>query len=404
MTIQGAANSTAASPALACPHFPPCPGCPLIPVAYAEQLERKRAGLAAALAGTVAEDRIRPVVPSPELHGYRNLSRLVFARGPTGRVELGLYAAGTHRVVPIPRCPIQPEGMNAIARSTGRLARELRLLVFNERDRRGHLRYLAIRADHARRRYLVGIVAASGEASGGAGSEDPRLRTLAAELRHAHPEIVGVTLRVNDSPGNIIFAGEEAWTLGEARLPDTVGRAEVLVSLTSFLQANHGVAGWICRRLEAWAGERAVAGTVLDLYCGIGAIAFHLAGPDRRVTGVEESAGAVADAVAAAERARLPVRFVAASAERFLAEAAPPVEAAVVNPPRPGCSPAVVDALLALAPRALAYVSCNPAALARDLARLGAAYEVEEVIPVDMLPLTPHIEALALLARRGAGA
>jgi 23S rRNA (uracil1939-C5)-methyltransferase len=78
-----------------------------------------------------------------------------------------------------------------------------------------------------------------------------------------------------------------------------------------------------------------------------------------------------------------------------------PITAAVVNPPRAGCASSVLDALAALAPRTIAYVSCKPATLARDLKRLTAdAYDVDELTPVDMLPLTPHIEALALLSRR----
>jgi tRNA/tmRNA/rRNA uracil-C5-methylase (TrmA/RlmC/RlmD family) len=77
--------------------------------------------------------------------------------------------------------------------------------------------------------------------------------------------------------------------------------------------------------------------------------------------------------------------------------------AAVVNPPRAGLSPAVIEGLVRLRPRELAYVSCRPATLARDLAALASDYMVEEVIPVDMLPLTPHIEALALLRTREPG-
>ncbi len=392
MTITVASNS-----ALACPHFPPCSGCPWIPQVYSEQLERKRADLASQLAGVVDEAVIGRTVPSPRLGGYRNQARLVFARGASGRVELGLYAAGTHRVVPIPSCPIQPEGMNSLARAIGLLARRLRLTVYDERSRRGHLRYLALRTDHRRRRYHVGIVAAG---------DDPRLRSLATRLERDHPEIGGVTLWANASTGNIIFAGHEVWTIGERRLPDRIGRAEVEVSMTSFLQANHEVAGWICRRIEErLAGE---SGVILDLYAGVGAIAFHLAGPGRSVIAVEESAGAVADGQAAAERTGVAVRWETASVERFLADAPEhalesegrTIAAAVLNPPRAGCSPEVIQALCNLAPRLIAYVSCKPATLARDLALFAPDYTIEEVTPVDMLPLTPHIEALVFLRRR----
>lgn len=387
--------------ALACPHFPPCPGCPWIPVGYAAQLERKHGELAAALAAVVPAERIAPLVPSPQLAGYRNQSRLVFARGQTGRVELGLYAARSHRVVPIPRCPIQPEGMNAIARAAGKLARDLRILVYDERTGHGLLRYLSLRTDHTRRRYLVGIVAV--------GSDEPRLKVLANGLRSAHPEIVGITLHVNATPGNVIFAGHNAWTAGEPRLADQVGRVEVRVSIQSFLQANHPIAGWIAERIADHLA--ATTGVILDLYGGVGVMARHLVGPERVVVGVESAPHAVADAeatplpsVAGVSPDAIRLRYVTARVEQFLADPAAlpelerlPLGAAVVNPPRAGLSAAAIAGLLRLRPPVLAYVSCRPASLARDLALLAEHYEVVDVLPADMLPLTPHIEALALL-------
>ncbi len=400
-----------AAPALACSHHPVCPGCPLIPVSYAEQLTRKRDELAGLLSGLVPAERIAATVPSPRLAGYRNQSRLVFARGHTGRVVLGLYASGTHRVIPIPRCPIQPEGMNAIARMTGRLAREMRLLVYDERTRRGHLRYLVLRADHTRRRFLAGIIAAEG-------ADDRRLPILAAQLRAQHPELAGVTLLENLSTGNVVLAGEERWTAGEAHLRDRIGEVDLLVSVRSFLQVNHEVAGLLAARIADWADERIAPAdrqknVVLDLYAGAGLLALHLARRGHRVVAVERVESAVADALASAAAGGLEsrLRLVAAPTERFLANPhafAPEMQAAsvalaVVNPPRAGCSPEVLAALAALAPLAIAYVSCSPTALARDLAALAASFDVAAVTPFDMLPLTPHIESLSFLVRRRDG-
>jgi tRNA/tmRNA/rRNA uracil-C5-methylase (TrmA/RlmC/RlmD family) len=150
---------------------------------------------------------------------------------------------------------------------------------------------------------------------------------------------------------------------------------------------------------------------ILDLYSGVGVIARHLVGPERFVIGVEEAPHAVADAIAGEEAEEAGggrLKFVTARAEAFLADPAGHVRelrgrelaAVVVNPPRAGLSPEVTSELLRLRPRQLAYVSCRPATLARDLALLAREYEVLAVTPVDMLPLTPHIEALALLQRR----
>jgi 23S rRNA (uracil1939-C5)-methyltransferase len=216
-----------------------------------------------------------------------------------------------------------------------------------------------------------------------------------------------VTLHVHRSPGNIIFAGDDAWTVGSPRLTDRVGEVELRVSARSFLQANHDAAGWICRRIASrLAGAR---GLILDLYSGVGAIAFHLVGPDRHVVAVEEAPHAVADARASASgRITSPLSLVSESAERFLADpgqfvpeaSAVSIAAVIVNPPRAGLTARVLEALVALAPPVIAYVSCKLATLARDLEVLAPVYAIDELTPVDMMPLTPHVEALAILERR----
>jgi 23S rRNA (uracil1939-C5)-methyltransferase len=201
-------------------------------------------------------------------------------------------------------------------------------------------------------------------------------------------------------------------------MPDRIGDVDLLVSMRSFLQVNHEVAALLARQIadrtmELVAGEHE-PGIVIDLYAGVGVIASHLARQGLQVVAVERVASAVADAEAIRIRSddATRIRFVAASAERFLREpagfapevAGATIALAVLNPPRAGCSAEVLAALVALAPRAIAYVSCNPAALERDLRQLAAHYEINAVAPFDMLPLTPHIEALAWLERRGTAA
>jgi 23S rRNA (uracil1939-C5)-methyltransferase len=432
-------DSQPAHRALDCEHFPPCAGCPGIPVPYEEQLAEKRRALVAALAPLLPPDAARPAaatelvaatVPAPRLRGYRNQARLVFrrmSRGGKTRVGLGLYLPGTHRVVHIPNCPIQPGIVNAVARTVTQVAEQLDLTVFDERSGTGALRYLALRTDRGRKHVLLTIIVAE--------DPGPPLQRLAEIVRARHPEVVGVGLHVNSRHSNVLFAGEDGWTLGAARLEDQMGAFRVFVSARAFLQVNHAQAAWIYGRLAerlggvgaerfgtaVGAGEAATADgkdavpvttppseLVLDLYCGVGTIALHLARPGRLVVGVEESEEAVADARRAAHANGLSgLRFVAAKVEDFLRQpaafgvdhAALPLRAAVLNPPRAGCRPGVMEALAALAPERIAYVSCRPQSMARDLELLRHRYVLGEATPVDMIPLTPHIEALCFLDR-----
>ena len=431
-----AAPQAASQPyrALACAHFPPCAGCPGIPVPYEQQLAEKRRSLLESLRPFVGDDEtVRETVPAPRLRGYRNQARLVFrrmSRGGASHVGLGMYLPGTHRVVHIPTCPIQPSLVNRVAQTVTWLAEQMQVSVFDERGGTGALRYLALRTDRSRKHLLLTIIVAE--------DPGPVLRKLAEEVRRRHPEVIGVQLHVNSRHSNVLFAGEDAWTLGSARLEDELGDYRVFVSPRSFLQVNHPQAEWIYTRLAERLGggrperdpsassapdgagrevatmpEMPVNEVVLDLYCGIGGIALHVARPGRLVVAVEESAEAIEDARRAADANGVSgIRFVSARVEDFLRDpaahgvdlASMPLAAAVLNPPRTGCRSGVMEALATLAPQTIAYVSCRPVSLVRDLEVLGDRYVLEEATPVDMIPLTSHIESLCFLRRAGTSA
>ena len=404
--------------ALECPHFPPCAGCPSIPVPYPEQLQRKRSALITALqpllpADVAPESVVHETVPSSRLQGYRNQARLVFrrmSRGGFTHVGLGLYLPGTHRVLHIPHCPIQPDRLNAVAATFVQLAEEMQLSTYDERTFEGVLRYLALRIDRARKHVLATLIVA----------EDigKPLRMLGERVRLEHPDVVGVTLHHNARRSNVLFAGDDVWSVGAERLEDRVGAFTVLVSPRSFLQVNHAQAEWIYSRLAQVLGGRTADGApasdaatndvVLDLYCGVGGIALHLARPGRQVVGVESSFEAIEDARRAAHRNDVAgVRFVSTDVAAFLRDpaahgvdlAGKHISAVVLNPPRAGCGPEVMSAIAALAPERIAYVSCRPFSLVRDLQELRD-YRIADAWPVDMIPLTDHIESLTILERR----
>jgi 23S rRNA (uracil1939-C5)-methyltransferase len=355
------------------------------------------------------QDIVHETIPSPRLRGYRNQARLVFRRMTRGghpHVGLGMYLPGSHRVVHIPNCPIQPGILNAIGQTLTQLAEEMALSIYDEREGTGGLRYFAARCDKSRKHVLLTIIVA----------EDlgRPLRALAEAVRARHPEIVGVSLHVNPRHSNVLFAGEDAWTLGAERLEDSVGKFQIFVSPRSFLQVNHAQAEWIYSRLSERLRTPAASLTsesqeiVLDLYCGIGGIALHLAQPGRLVIGVEEAEEAIEDARRAAHVNDVDgLRFVKSRVEDFLRDPkahgvdlqATPVRAVVLNPPRAGCKDGVMEALVAMAPERIAYVSCRPFSLVRDLEKLAGTYAIEESTPVDMIPLTTHVESLTILRR-----
>jgi 23S rRNA (uracil1939-C5)-methyltransferase len=381
----------------ACRAYGSCGGCVLQHWDYAAQLAWKQARVARALAAheATAAVAVNEGVASPRPLGYRNRSKLVVARHD-GRLVLGAYAPRSHDVVDLGGCAIAEPPQDEAAAALRTLLDEAGIAPYDERTLTGDLRHVVLRVNRDGGLLAVWV----------ARRPLPDGPALARAFRAARPEVVGVIEHVNRTRGNAIFdgvAGDERLLDGAETLEDRVdvdGRpVRLRLSAGAFFQANRAVAELaytaIARGLGVRPDER-----VVDAYCGVGGIALALAPSAREVLGIESHAGAIADATAsAALNGAANVRFIVADAAAGLA-AIDRADVVVLNPPRKGCAPAVLAEVARLGPRAIAYLSCDPDTLARDLALLAAhGYRTTTVTPFDMLPHTPHVEALALLAR-----
>lgn len=377
-----------------CAAFGRCGGCVLQHLRYPAQLAWKGSVLRRQVAGhpDLADVRLAAPVASPRALGYRNKSKLVAAPAAGGGVVLGAYAPRSHDVVDLLGCAIAEPPLDDIARSIAEVASRCGVSAYDERRGSGSLRYVSLRAS-ARGQVQITLVT----------SAEPLARAgdLVAGLRERHPEIVGILQNVNASRGNVIFGPEERTLWGAATLDDSLAGLELRLSSRAFFQANRDVAAAAYRQI-ARAVDIGADDVAVDAYAGVGGIALTLARRAREVVAIEEHAGAVADGVANAAANGLPnVRFVAGDVVAHLA-ALGHADVVVLNPPRKGCERRVLEHTAALAPRAIAYLSCAPATLLRDLSALRAlGYETRELTPFDMLPHTPHLEVLALLNRAG---
>lgn len=177
-----------------------------------------------------------------------------------------------------------------------------------------------------------------------------------------------------------------------------VKHARFRVSAGSFFQVNTSLietlVDEVLRRLDAQSDE-----AVLDAYCGVGLFTRFIALQARRVIGVESGAGAIADARAnLAQFGNVDLRK--GLVETAISEMRDPIDAAVVDPPRAGCGPKVVSALIGKPVKRLVYVSCDPSTLARDARQLlDGGYRLTDVQPLDMFPQTYHIETISLFKR-----
>jgi len=183
--------------------------------------------------------------------------------------------------------------------------------------------------------------------------------------------------------------------IGSNHITEVVAGRRFRILATSFFQVNTPAAEELVRVVSEYlapAGDE----TLLDAYCGVGTFALSLADKVGYVIGIEEDAGAVADArLNVAELTN--VEFIEGSVEALLPQLDKRIDLAMLDPPRQGCKPEALMALIELAPRRIVYVSCDPATLARDARKLAeGGYQLVEVQPVDMFPQTYHIESVAL--------
>jgi 23S rRNA (uracil1939-C5)-methyltransferase len=389
----------------ACAAFGSCGGCVLQHLDVGAQLAWKGTRLRRALEAHAGlrDVAVSPGVPSPRALGYRNRSKLVAASiggrpAKPGRPVLGAFAPRSHDVVDLAGCRVAEAPLEEVADALRGLLAEGGVTPYDERRFTGDLRHVVLRANHAGEVLVVLVVARP---------DAPGIAALARRLRALHAPIVGVVENINRSRGNVIYGDEERALEGAETLEERVGDVRLRLSARAFFQANRDVAalayGAIAREVAARPGER-----VVDAYCGVGGIALTLArgaagveGPaGLDLLGIEEHAGAIADAVASAALSGVGgTRFVAGDVAVRLRDL-PRADIVVLNPPRKGCAAAALAEVARLAPRVVAYLSCDPDSLARDLAVLTAGpYRVRNVTPFDMLPHTPHIEALAILDR-----
>jgi 23S rRNA (uracil1939-C5)-methyltransferase len=325
--------------------------------------------------------------------GYRNQAKLVLRRSGAG-VLAGLYAPGTHRVVDARACAVHHPAINRVVAATVELLDHAGTSIYDERSRRGALRYLVVRHSVWQRQTQLVFVAAEQPAG---------LGTLLRTLRRRCRTLASVVLNLNETPGNVIFGSRWIGLGGAEAIVERMGGLKLQARAGSFSQANPWIAGRLYRTIEHWVGGRG-GETLVDLYGGIGAIALTLAPSMQRVYAIEESGIATGDARSNARRNGIGnLRAVAGPVEQMLPQLRQNLGTADVvtmNPPRSGVPAATLADVAALRPRAVAYLSCDVASLARDLAQLAAhGYRTVRIQPADMLPQTEHVECLALAVR-----
>lgn len=396
-----------------CPVYDSCGGCQFQHLDYDCQLALKTKMVRDAVEylGSLNGVEVRPCKGMKHPWSYRNKAQMMVAGRPYLQMKkesqaaganhrlrpyFGFYAQRTHRVVPIDDCLIQAGENNQLLQAARSMVERLQWEPFSEKTGQGLLRYVIARTTTKGESLLI-LVASQREL--------PHIKEFVSDLRRRVPHLRGVMVNVNPHLTNVILGTTTRVVWGQDHLTEEIAGLKFRISPTSFFQVNPWGLETIYGCLDAaLALHRKDA--VLDLYCGVASMALYLAKNAKRVVGMDSCAPAIEDAILNADLNDLKnTYFVAGAVEKVLPRLYQQGErfaAAVLDPPRKGCAPEVLNTVSRMRIPKLVYISCNPATLARDLGILKEyGYQTHSIQPIDMFPQTYHVESVAVLTRVG---
>ena len=379
-----------------CPYFPRCGGCALRHMDYEQELALKQAHVQSCLTRIGGQTiSALPITGAAQTDGYRNKVQFP-VQEQDGRPVAGFFSGKTHRVIPVRHCRIQPDCADAIRGAVLSWMEQYHIRAYDEQTHTGYIRHIYIRFGAESGQILVCIVANCAQL--------PKKKQLVTALLAAEPGITTIVFSPNTKKGNTVLGTEFHPLYGDGTITDTLCGLQFRLSAPAFYQVNHAQAERLYEKAVQLAGLTGNE-TVLDLYCGTGTITLCLARHAKKAIGVEIVPQAIEDAkFNAAQNGMENAEFFcmdAGQAAKMLADRHIRPDVIVVDPPRKGVSADVIEAISAMAPQRVVYVSCDPATLARDLKLLTAAgYTLQTAEAFDLFPRCAHVETVALLSRR----
>ena len=373
-----------------------CGGCSLQHFEDSLQAEWKRTRLEQTLRRIGGLDIQSPApINNDHAHlAYRNRALIPLLRRED-QLRLGYYRRGSHRIVNLNRCPVLDPRIDVLIKP---LKQDLEASGWPaDADLHGELglRHLGLRVGVRTGELLITLVSATTELNG--------VKELAEEWMNRWPALAGVTLNLQPRRSNTVLGAITHTLAGRDSISERFCDLQLLLGTTTFFQVNTDRAEQIVIVLRDWLLQLGDCKRLIDAYCGIGTISLPVAAAGIGVVGLEINPASVQQARQnAALNGITDASFEAGDVASLLGDYLPDHDALVVDPPRKGLTPDVLDAILNCPPKSMAYLSCDSATLARDLKRLvsdNGPYAIDRIQPVDFFPQTTHLECLVLMNR-----
>ena len=338
---------------------------------------------------------VLPVIKANAADGYRNKAQYPVGCDQFGHLFAGFYGLHSHRIVKQEACLLQPPEFGKILKACLSFLSKKGCTAYDEATGKGLVRHIYLRKADATGQIMVCLVIN--------GTSIPDETAFAAYITKSFPAVQTVVLNCNCKKTNVILGDTCRVLSGPGFITDVICKLRIKISPLSFYQVNRDMAELLYKTAADFANP--AGKTVLDLYCGAGAIGLSMAQNAKEIIGVEIVPQAVEDAKFNARENHIQnARFLcanAADAAKTLAKEGVRPNVVVLDPPRKGAAESLIETIAAdFAPERVVYVSCDPATLARDLKRFAdQGYQTVKIQPVDLFPRTAHVECVALLIR-----
>lgn len=379
-----------------CATYQRCGGCDLRHMTYENTLNLKREIVQSLVnKGLKNKVAVEDTIGMDNPYNYRNKAQYPVGIDKNGNPAVGVFAQRTHTIIPIENCMIQTEISQDIAKTIINFIKEKNISVYNEEKQTGLVRHIVIKVGKYTNQVMCILVVNSRNYN------TPIDTELVDLLRRKYPEIKTIIKNINTQNTNVILGKENINIYGDGYIEDKLGEYTFKISPMSFYQVNP-VQAEILYNTAIEAAKLSKEDVLFDLYCGIGTIGIFASRYVKQVYGIEIVPQAISDAIENAKINNIKnAEFIVGDVETAFDELINKKQiiptAIIVDPPRKGLDDKTIQNILKIKPEKLVYISCNPATMVRDLAKMEEVYNISKIQPVDMFPFTKHVECVAVL-------
>ena len=371
-----------------------CGGCQYQQLDYKAQLiyKTKRVKNALERIAHLKNIEVLPCLGMKEPYNYRNKIQVPFGKDRKGNVVYGFFKENSHEIIPVKKCYIEDTRAASILWDIKELVKEMKIPIYNEDSGKGLLRYVLARTSYHFDELMVVLVTTEMNFKG--------QRNFVDALIKKHPEITTVVENVNSRHTNVILGNKEKILYGKGYIKDSILDLCFNISASSFYQVNPKQVE-ILYKTALNLIDFNHKEVVLDAYSGVGTIGLIASKNAKKVYSVEINKDAHKNAIDNAKRNNVDnIEFVCDDAGKFISNYDQNIDVLIMDPPRSGSDETFLSTVMNKRIKKIVYISCNPETLARDIEYLSSMYEVNYVQPVDMFPMTAHVETIIGLYRK----